>query len=1475
MGPGHQLGLICGKRDLTMPSLLKAILAVSVPLGFILGANAQSDLGRQDVLSAKPGACSSMIGQSPGFQDFLSLNEGVMQLGLEDQQTAYAMSGLVSVARSLRIQSNEFDRVWVTYRLDETLRDGVFASYPEPVLTYETPALQPNPTSHSNDAPNEFGSESDPREVETIVVMGSSSNQTRYALEFADLIETYAYEAWINGDAITKRKGTDSEAERQLRDSIAETQSLNSPHHDLIEAIISAIISGTADGSDEPDVQLSAALTGLAALQRDGRSDGPLAAFLHAMQASALFKKGDAARAIEPANRFFSIMEDDDTSAPHQWRLRRNLAALLSASYNEIGAVDVLRSSSFEGVPDARQARLTEQSELQSERTRSIDRQSGGSITLADRLLPGGGYVIPQPRNFSVDGILSRFDLFGYDAVLNGLTLLEVIRAETKSTKTPRRLRPRNMGERLRWMGECGEAAGLLGFAGDLGLSHQAAQMSLSTFDRRLLDIALDRLEDWYELDDAQNTREYSKRSDRVDRFLAQFETVGEVFYSNEREQVRPISLTYFLPLLNRKDLGDAMENLPRLMTAQKFNRAVEIFERSEEFQDFLEESDLRAGPFKVDLEFAYAAAAPFTEFVAHLVRDDTDEQVKSVAALADASLNLLSRARQRCSAYALEEECERLEVDNGVLLDLIADFVRVLESNHQSALAYRSNSSRRKDQAGEAALNAGRKLARRLNMADKWEKTIVSSSDKDRGLIEAASVLVFAALPVFNPEQADEMQLMLNPDAWQDNPLLLDSTEEERTNLVFMSSLKDIGIDITAGMDLQSIENRTEITNRYAQLIRHLQINLPEDWSEAAGFDEYALYDLDDMIFGMDGVPIEPIKGSFTLAAQHFVTITALLDEAGYIDERDFILDLLETGVSFLPTDEDDIVDYRDVFDLVQPVLDAAVAVSLRYDRSELGRKASRFSSQTREAMERDENEQTRTYRTSRATYANELWVLWNQHQTSPLDPDGMDRLLEVMYFANRSAAGDDITQLLQLNSAPQAVKDAYLKFAALDYRAEQVLGFERYEARNLALEFAEGNRVRDILKYADETSPTAIRARANQAWLEFEDLMADAGLAQELDLNLSSLSTALRPGEALVSGFVYNSTLVMISVSHDGEVLLYEPRPANSAVPFSQLSSFVTAYSNSLTPSQTGVPRFDTYHAQILFETLFGPIRSRLDDADRIVWVPPRNLDSFPIAGLISGFDQDGQARHLGLEKELMIAPSFSSFIERRLSSNRLTQSSGRVLALGDVAYSYAPNSLSNLPAAGRSLDRIASEFGARATILRGSTATIPDVKARAQLTYDVALFHTHGVGVEIREACSTKALQALALGNPLAASDCAGALLTPDAIVDVALTARVVILAACSTAAAQSMESDALGGVVSAFMLGGADSVVTAHLPVIDSSAAEFGELVLNQIIQADEAPSAAMRSAMLAMSQSPEYAHPIHWAQYELVGEGAAP
>jgi CHAT domain-containing protein/Tfp pilus assembly protein PilF len=292
----------------------------------------------------------------------------------------------------------------------------------------------------------------------------------------------------------------------------------------------------------------------------------------------------------------------------------------------------------------------------------------------------------------------------------------------------------------------------------------------------------------------------------------------------------------------------------------------------------------------------------------------------------------------------------------------------------------------------------------------------------------------------------------------------------------------------------------------------------------------------------------------------------------------------------------------------------------------------------------------------------------------------------------------------------------------------------------------------------------------------------------------------------------------------------------------------------------------------ARRLFDDLVAPARTALAGARRLLIVPDGALHALPFTALVIA---DGP-RYLAEEWPLHVAASATVYAELKKQSPPAPRSGGlTLLAFGDPGYGEAPASpaaepwmlarargLVSLPATRREVESIAALYPGASRTYLGADAT--ETRAKAEMAHARLLhFACHGL-LDARFPLDS----ALALSRGEEAGD-NGLLQAWEVIERVRLDADLVTLSACETGLGRDIGGEGLIGLARAFQYAGARSVLASLWEVSDRSTALLMERFyggLKRGLAKDE----ALRAAQAAVRGQAEYAHPYHWAAFQLSG-----
>jgi CHAT domain-containing protein len=431
-----------------------------------------------------------------------------------------------------------------------------------------------------------------------------------------------------------------------------------------------------------------------------------------------------------------------------------------------------------------------------------------------------------------------------------------------------------------------------------------------------------------------------------------------------------------------------------------------------------------------------------------------------------------------------------------------------------------------------------------------------------------------------------------------------------------------------------------------------------------------------------------------------------------------------------------------------------------------------------------------------------------------------------------------------------------------------------------------------------------------------------AYASLVDPAPATISEARAALRAGEALVSIFVGDTTTYVWAVPQQGA-----PRFATIKIGASEIAATVARLRKALDVGNLdldSLPKFDVAAAHELFNSLMLPVEAGWKDATSVAIVPHRALGQLPFsllvtapAALTAATPQFAEyktvpwlIRRVAVTQlpavstlvTLRHAPpskagrqSFIGFGDPLFNKDQLARDvqpaattrgalRGTVLARAGVNSAELAQ-LGRLPDTADEIRDIAGllKANAKSDVFLGVAANERNVKSADLAAHAVIAFATHGLVPGDIDGLDQPAL---ALTAPDVANIDGDGLLTLDEVLALKLDADWVVLSACNTATGEGAGAEAVSGLGRAFFFAGARALLVSNWPVESASArAITTELFRRQAAQPSLTRALALQQAMLSLIDGPgyidpksgqslfSYAHPLFWAPFSLVGDGA--
>jgi CHAT domain-containing protein len=440
-----------------------------------------------------------------------------------------------------------------------------------------------------------------------------------------------------------------------------------------------------------------------------------------------------------------------------------------------------------------------------------------------------------------------------------------------------------------------------------------------------------------------------------------------------------------------------------------------------------------------------------------------------------------------------------------------------------------------------------------------------------------------------------------------------------------------------------------------------------------------------------------------------------------------------------------------------------------------------------------------------------------------------------------------------------------------------------------------------------------TALRADADglrQRLTQFDGQLAThfptyAELANPRPVSIAEIQALLAPDQALIVFGIGTNESYLAVVTHGSSGIFGAPIGAKD------LSAAVKALRHTLNPEgKTSVPPFEASTAYKLYQQLLAPAEPALNGIDRLYIVTDGALESLPLGVLLTA---KPSADTLAARDELRAAPWLArryavSVLPSVSSLKALRQFAGNAhaslpfIGFGDPVLTPQPGDNRGGPAVARggtvqsvfhggtvdeaelrdlpSLPETAGELRAEAKLFKASAgsvlllqaATVTAVKHADLSSHRIVAFATHGLlagDVGIAEP-------GLVMTPPAQPSPADDGLLKASEIAQLKLNADLVILSACNTAASDGTPgAEGFSGLSKAFLYAGARSLMVSNWSVVSDSTVALMTRVAAHLEEKSVGSAEALRRAELELMDDkdhPEFAHPLFWAPFVVVGEG---
>jgi CHAT domain-containing protein len=546
-------------------------------------------------------------------------------------------------------------------------------------------------------------------------------------------------------------------------------------------------------------------------------------------------------------------------------------------------------------------------------------------------------------------------------------------------------------------------------------------------------------------------------------------------------------------------------------------------------------------------------------------------------------------------------------------------------------------------------------------------------------------------------------------------------------------------------------------------------------------------------------------------------------------------------------------------------------------------------------------EDSESREAFMGRAALGNQLYLL-ALNPTNEINEKVTNEALEIIQLIQFSSTASAITKMTaRLSSAnPELVALARKKQDAVKNLSES-------DARLISAS-SQPSEVRDLAN--EERLRKNIALTTNQ--INFLSNILDARFPayQELThlrpLSVKDIQRLLAPNEGLI----------VFAGKNNSYVLTITPKTSNFKklpVKIKELESQISKIRGQMEFDSNGkAPLVSLNELHELYNNIIGPILPELTGLTHLMIVPEGSLQSFPFGMLVSApppeinFDIDYRKVEWFTKRyAISVLPSVSSIQGLRLFPKIKTQqmpfvgfgdpligkdsslkidtrkifNNFRSVTNKDGKFNIADVDLirtaPRLPETAVELRAISKALNADSqSVWLQDRATESQVKAMDLSKYRILAFATHGVMAGELKGINEPGL---ILTPPKVGSLEDDGYLSAGEIANLNLNAEWVILSACNTAASDgTLGAEGLSGMAKAFFYAGARSLLVSHWPVESEATARLTTVMLKEYdSNLKQGKAQSHRKAILNLMNTPnhpEYAHPLFWAPFVVVGEG---
>ncbi len=345
--------------------------------------------------------------------------------------------------------------------------------------------------------------------------------------------------------------------------------------------------------------------------------------------------------------------------------------------------------------------------------------------------------------------------------------------------------------------------------------------------------------------------------------------------------------------------------------------------------------------------------------------------------------------------------------------------------------------------------------------------------------------------------------------------------------------------------------------------------------------------------------------------------------------------------------------------------------------------------------------------------------------------------------------------------------------------------------------------------------------------------------------------------------------------------------------------LAADIADLRSAFVPKLGRLSDFSLKSSYALYQQLLAPVEPALAGIDHLIVAPRGDLDSLPLALLVTAEPKGGYSDAAWLIRRVALSqvPSPRAFLLLRAERNGRHAAPRPFLGIGNPSFTGGTGvkalaalaaacqqggmadpallrALPPLPETAGEVQSVGRTLGAQpGSILLGAGATEGAVRGQKLDQYAVLYFATHGM---LPGELHCQAEPGLVLSPPTGAPSSAAAdgLLGASEISALKLNADLVVLSACNTAAGGGtrLGGGALEGLADSFFNAGARAVLASHWEVPSAATQKLMTGVFARYAGDPSRDLAeALRQSQLALIAQPATAHPFNWAAFTLIGD----